>query len=58
MRLLDALFGDIRAWRILRGGRWEHVSATCVCPYDGWQRVELFRANHWPTVTEREDHTR
>lgn len=52
--LLDVLFGGCAAWRRLRGGKWEHLSACCVCPVDSWERVDLFRAGYWPTVLERE----
>ena len=54
MRLLDALFGGFRWYRPACGGKWEHVAASCMCPVDGWQRVELFRPRHWPYVMERE----
>jgi hypothetical protein len=58
MRTFDVLLGGFRAWRRWRGGKWEHLSASCACPVDSWDRVDVFRPQHWPTVIAREDHRR
>lgn len=53
---LDWLLGGWWLWRRVRGGRWEHVAATCACPVDTWERVPLFRPRHHPKVLNREDY--
>lgn len=58
MELCDALFGWFRAWRRLRGGRWECLAASVQCPVDAWERVDLFHARRWPKVIAREDYRR
>jgi hypothetical protein len=56
MSLLDALLGNFRPWRRLRGGKWEHLVACCACPVETWERVHVFRPLHRPKVYQREDY--
>lgn len=52
MGALDFLFGGLRLWRRLRGGRWLDVFHVPSCAVVGWVRQDAPRQGEMVSATE------